>query len=130
MMETRIEAPRAIALETPTRRKESERAPLFIGPASLLMAFFLFFASDREQALFSGIWVSSILSAALSLAEGTWMSEANRLAFGCIVGFATAAGVYIFLRSCGSKWDASKRGAGPAAHSPLPSHPTRMGSLQ
>ncbi len=61
-------------------------------------------ASNREQALLSGIWATSILAAGASMNEGTWMSAASQLAIGCTVGLFTAAGIYVFLRDCWARW--------------------------
>ena len=64
--------------------------------------------SNREQALFAGIWGTSILTASVSLSEGTWMGTVSQLAFGCAVGLVMAAGIYVFLRDCWARWQVNQ----------------------
>lgn len=91
---------------------ESTWAAIGAAGASLLSALGLFLQSRIDQMIFSGVWVSSIAAAAASLAEGTWMSDADQVAFLGIVGFVAAAGVYVFLRESVSRM---RSPAAPAA---------------
>ena len=59
-----------------------------------------FVAPSREQALFSLIWVASIVTAGVSLSEGTWMGGIAQFSFGVVVTLIAAAGIHEFLSDC------------------------------